>query len=216
MASIPKDIHAFNPENLFFTSDTHFSHENIIRFCGRPFSSVEEMNEEMIRRWNEKVPEDGVVFHLGDFAFGNTKAWTGPLDRLHGKIHLILGNHDIRGIRQSFRDRFESIYMQRLVMIDDRRIYLNHYPFLCYAGTYRSEEDAVWQLFGHVHTRPADANIEIAGRDDKRMFMLFPHQYDVGVDLNDFTPLSYYEVKEKIEEQVRQHKDKRGEEDFSI
>ena len=60
----------FPGENLFFTSDTHFFHEGIIRFCNRPFGSVEEMNETLIRNWNEKVPEDGTVFHLGDFAFG--------------------------------------------------------------------------------------------------------------------------------------------------
>jgi calcineurin-like phosphoesterase family protein len=66
----------FPGENLFFTSDTHFFHEGIIRFCNRPFGSVEEMNETLIRNWNEKVPEDGTVFHLGDFAMGGSAEWS--------------------------------------------------------------------------------------------------------------------------------------------
>ena len=49
----------FSGENLFFTSDTHFFHEGIIKFCNRPFESVEEMNETLIRNWNETVPKDG-------------------------------------------------------------------------------------------------------------------------------------------------------------
>ena len=60
----------FSGENLLFTSDTHFFHEGIIKFCNRPFATVEEMNETLIQNWNETVPENGTVFHLGDFAFG--------------------------------------------------------------------------------------------------------------------------------------------------
>lgn len=89
----------FNPEDVWFTSDTHFWHENIIRFCNRPFSSIQEMNEELIRRWNETVPEEGVVFHLGDFAFGGAKEWNEVMFRLNGKIYLILGNHDMKQMK---------------------------------------------------------------------------------------------------------------------
>ena len=53
---------------IFFTSDTHFDHANIIKFCDRPFKDVEEMNWKLIKNWNDKVPQDGLVFHLGDFA----------------------------------------------------------------------------------------------------------------------------------------------------
>lgn len=63
-----------NQNKLFFTSDTHFFHANIIKYANRPFGSVEEMNEELIRCWNETVPEDGVVYHLGNFSFGGPKA----------------------------------------------------------------------------------------------------------------------------------------------
>lgn len=65
---MPEQIYKFDPSEVWFTSDTHFGHENIIRYCGRPFRNTEEMNAELIRRWRETVPEDGIVFHLGDFA----------------------------------------------------------------------------------------------------------------------------------------------------
>jgi len=57
---------------IFFTSDTHFSHSNIIKFCDRPFSDVNEMNTALINNWNKVVPEDGIVFHLGDFAWSGS------------------------------------------------------------------------------------------------------------------------------------------------
>lgn len=73
------------------------------------------------------------------------------------------------------------------------RIYLNHNPFLCFAGSYTE----TWQLFGHVHTGPYNNGI-----DESRLHMLFPTQYDVGVDNNNFTPVSYAQVREIILKQV--------------
>ena len=60
--------------NLWFTSDTHFGHENIIKYCKRPFKSLEHMNMEIIRRWNERVQPDDMVIFAGDFCFRNSPA----------------------------------------------------------------------------------------------------------------------------------------------
>ena len=79
-----------------------------------------------------------------------------------------------------------------------KKIILNHYPLLCYAGTY-NREIPTWQLFGHVHTSPYG----YSGLDTPRMQMLFPYQYDVGVDNNDFRPVSYEEVKKIIEDKLK-------------
>ena len=83
----------FNAEHTFFTSDTHFNHANIISFCNRPFKDVEQMNEVMIANWNHVIGKDDSVFHLGDFCLGGAAEWTKILDRLNGKIYLIMGNH---------------------------------------------------------------------------------------------------------------------------
>lgn len=187
-------IPIFAPENLWFTSDTHFGHENIIRFCNRPFKNAAEMNSELIRRWNQTVPEDGIAFHLGDFAHGNASLWNDILSQLHGTKYLILGNHDMKSLRQGYMGWFQDVSQQMTIRVGGQRIVLNHNPFLCYGGSYRD----VWQLFGHVHSGPASHT----GLDHPRLKMLFPLQYDVGVDNNDYRPISFAEVKAKIEAQV--------------
>ena len=83
----------FNPDHTFFTSDTHFNHANIIKFCNRPFKDVEQMNETLIANWNRVIGPNDTVFHLGDFCLGGAAEWTKVLDRLNGKIYLIMGNH---------------------------------------------------------------------------------------------------------------------------
>lgn len=179
---------------LFFTSDTHFYHANIIRFCERPFRNVEEMNETLIANWNRVVGPEDDVFHLGDFCFGGAAEWTKILDRLNGRIHLIVGNHDLKNLRQGFCARIEEVVMQRYIEIGKRKIYLNHYPFLCYSGSYK---DNVWQLFGHVHTRRHNTGV-----DAGRLQYLYPTQYDVGVDNNNFTPVPFEAVAKIIERQI--------------
>lgn len=187
-------IQKYEPNSIWFTSDTHFHHANIIRFCNRPFRNVEEMDEVLIRRWNETVPPEGIVFHLGDFAMGGSVEWTSILNRLNGRINLILGNHDYKCIRQGFMGRFEHVTQQMTIRVEGQTIILNHNPFLTYGGAFRN----TWQLFGHVHSGP----LSKASPDYSRLKVLFPSQYDVGVDNNDFRPVSYARVKAKIESQI--------------
>ena len=187
----------FDGDRVFFTSDTHFYHDNIINFCGRPFKNVEVMNETLIANWNSVVGPDDIVFHLGDFCLGGSAEWTNILNRLNGKIYLIVGNHDIKNLRQGYYSHFEHIAMQMHIEVGKQKIYLNHCPFLCYGGAYRD----TWQLFGHVHTSKQNTGI-----DAPRLHMLFPTQYDVGVDNNNFTPVSFEQVRRIIEKQVEQSK----------
>lgn len=82
---------------IYFTADEHYFHNNIIKYCGRPFKSWREMNEELIRLHNEIVTVDDTVFHLGDFAMikkPHLPKIKKVLERLNGDHHLILGNHD--------------------------------------------------------------------------------------------------------------------------
>lgn len=184
-------------EKIFFVSDTHFNHENIIKYCKRPFKSVEEHDAELIRRWNEKVPEDGIVFHLGDVAFGNHQTINEILNQLNGTIYLVIGNHDWRSIVKNHWWRFREMTQQINMKISGRHVILNHYPLLCFSGAWRGE-DATYQLFGHVHTSPYTNE----GLDQPRLKMLFTSQYDVGVDNNNFTPVSWKEVDQIINNQM--------------
>ena len=188
--------------NVFFTSDTHWGHVNILEFCNRPYKNVEEMNYRLIDNWNKKVPADGLVFHLGDFAWGGYPFWKNIRDQLNGKIILIKGNHDEKNLTTTgAQELFEHVAYQMKIRVEGRAIYLNHNPFLCYGGTYRDPKGLVYQAFGHVHSGPG-----AKGLDVERLGVLFPTQYDVGVDNNNYEPISWAEFNEKIGKQLLKSK----------
>ncbi len=184
---------------VFFTSDSHFGHRNIINYCKRPFSSVEEMNETLISNWNNTVNDDSVIFHLGDICSGGSSTWNTILSRLRGHIHLILGNHCTKNYRNSYSQYFDSVQEQLTITIDKKTIILTHFPLLCYHGTWGTEQNC-WNLHGHTHIcKNKSAN---TGKDFERMKLAFPTQYDVGVDLNNYIPISFDEVKSRIAYQI--------------
>ena len=185
---------------IWFVSDTHYSHLNIIKYCNRPFGSVEEMNEALVNNWNSVVKPDDHVYHLGDFCFGNVEKWNWCLEpgRLNGHIHLILGNHDPERV---FRDgtlieRFDSIDYQKILIIDGWTVILNHFPFLSFSNNF---DHKVIGLSGHTHVGQLSSSVESY---DKLNAMYKPNQYDVGVDNNNFTPVSWVEVKNKVTTQI--------------
>ena len=185
-------------DSIFFTSDLHFGHKNILNFCKRPWETTEEMDKALITNWNSVVPKDGIVFDLGDFAFAPNSRWKEIIGQLNGEHHLILGNHDItRYPGHQVMELFAGVYQQLHLKIENKHVILNHYPFLCYGGSYRAPENATIQLYGHVHSGP-DAD----GLDIERLKYLFPYQYDVGIDNNNYTPVSWKQIKEIINKQV--------------
>ena len=185
----------FNKDKLFFTSDTHFFHKNIIKYCSRPFANTEEMNEQLVERWNKVVPKDGVVFHLGDFSLtAKEKDLKTLVNKLNGEIHLIIGNHE-RDALKMISSRFTTIsdiceiYIEDdEITYDEQHIVMCHYPMIVWNGSHRGS----WQLFGHVH----------GGLSNKGEIKHPVTALDVGVDCHNFTPLSYQEVKEKITQQA--------------
>lgn len=183
---------SLSEDKLFFTSDPHFGHENILKYCHRPFSSIEEHDEELIRLWNETVPEDGIVFILGDIGFCSETYLKTILNRLNGKIYWIIGNHDWRRITPGIMNRFECITQQMVITVDNKLVYLNHFPFLCYPD---SDRHPVYQFFGHVHSGPLSGSSDIS-----RLVHLNKRQYDVGVDNNEYKPISFQDIMKKIGE----------------
>lgn len=97
--------------NLFFTSDTHFGHSNIIRYCHRPFASAEEMDEVLVERWNGVVRPQDHVYHLGDVAM--RRQHLPILKRLHGHLRLVRGNHDVFKTKE-YLQYFDEIYGMRV------------------------------------------------------------------------------------------------------
>lgn len=185
---------------IWLTSDHHFHHSNIIKYCNRPFGSVEEMNEALVANWNSVVKSDDHVYHLGDFCFGNVEKWNWCLEpgRLNGHIHLILGNHDPERVFRdgTFIERFDSIDYQKILIIEGWTVILNHFPFLSFSNNL---DHKVIGLSGHTHVGQLSSSVESY---DKLNAMYKPNQYDVGVDNNNFTPVSWAEVKNKVTTQI--------------
>jgi calcineurin-like phosphoesterase family protein len=160
---------------VFVTADTHFGHAAILRLTGRPFKSLQAMDEGLISRWNSKVGPDDLVWHLGDFAYRAEASPESYRARLNGRIHLVMGNHDDAALRER-SDLFESVSDIAELAWKGQRIALCHYPMRDWPGAF----SGAWHLFGHEH-----------GRLDKEPLGL---SLDVGVDSHAFAPLALEEV----------------------
>lgn len=191
---------------VFFTSDLHFRHGNIIKYCKRPFETVQEQTEKLIENWNKTVPDTATVFILGDFAFASKNQWRGILNQLTGKKYLILGNHDRHD--EIPYEMFEDVVDLAEVTIkisngNWETFILSHRPLLCWEGS----EKGYKHLFGHVHS--CDAREETCENGDAELVKLLSYRpmYDVGVDNNDYKPISVEEVLEKIKNKIKnEHK----------
>lgn len=173
-------------KHIWVTSDTHFNHANIIKYCNRPFSSVEEMNETIIANWNKVVSQGDTVYHLGDFALGDKSLVPDILERLNGYKEFLMGNHDNSNIMLEMckQGLIENISWEDVIKVEKKIIILNHFPFgsLPDPATNRP----IIQLHGHVHSTP------------DKPWNYFDNQYDVGVDNNNFTPVNLAELLDKI------------------
>ena len=105
----------FDCNHVFFTSDCHFDHANIIKYCSRPFETAEEMNRQLILNWNKVVSWDDTVFILGDFCFGQRTRWEKILPQLNGYKYLVLGNHD--KLKYIPENGFEAVERQMMITI---------------------------------------------------------------------------------------------------
>lgn len=186
-------------QRIFLTSDQHFYHRNIIKYCNRPWNSgtgpdgqmvitdedVERMNETMIEKWNSVVGEDDIVYNLGDVIFGDKTRLSGIMSRLNGRKRLILGNHDHAARKEDvvkfYMDAgFERVYDRNIIIQDF--IILSHFPL-----QFLNSNCPFYSCFGHVH------NSEI-----------FPtwtrNSCCVCVERHDYTPVSLDLIKQKYEE----------------
>ena len=176
----------------WWTSDQHFGHSNIIRYCGRPFTDVDAMNAAMVDRWNDVVADTDEVWMLGDLVMNQLAVnLAAHVSRLKGRKILVPGNHDAcwqghrKGPRQAAK-YFELGGVARIVdapspvVIAGQRVRISHFPYridthhdLRYIE-HRPDDDGGWLLHGHVHEK---------WRQNDR-------QINVGVDAWGFAPVS--------------------------
>ena len=161
---------------IFFTSDLHLGHKNIIKHCQRPFASVEAMDGGLIRAWNARVCAQDTVYVLGDFAFESRVQSRSALSRLAGRKILIRGNHDRE--KEGDSEGWEEMHHSLLVEVGNMQFFLHHYPLRDWPGKWRG----TIHLYGHVH-----GNMKpLAG------------SLDVGVDTWGGAPVSSTEVMQAV------------------
>ena len=159
--------------NYFFTADHHFGHSNIIKFCNRPFANSREMDETLIQNWNKIIKPRDKVFYLGDFAITHHLYTEKILKRLNGNITLIWGSHDKTTIKKCSQ-YFDEIIPLKTISINKQYIVLCHYCMRVWDKSHYGS----WHLYGHSH-----GNLPPIGKS-----------WDVGVDNNNFFPLSFDEI----------------------
>ena len=162
---------------IFFTSDTHFGHSNIIKYENRPFRDIEEMDNKLIENWNQEVSKDDMIFILGDFSWYKGKKTNEILRKLNGKKTLIIGNHDCNFLKDKKFDTtlFEEICYYKEFKYNKQYYILFHYPIAEHNG----KTNGTIHLYGHIHTMNPGLEKQLE-----------PQCYNVGVDRNNYKPVN--------------------------
>ena len=183
-------------QRIFFTSDTHYGSKNIIKYCNRPYSSVEEMNEAIINNFNSRVTKHDLTYFLGDNVWGhnNYKAF---FEQLNGQKIIILGNHDNK---QSYKkllidNVISGLYDIKHITVDNDFITLCHYPMRSWNRAYHGS----YMLYGHVHNTITD----------------YGRSCDVGIDKWNYHPVSWEELKEYFGD-IKEITDHTARDDYNI
>lgn len=176
-------------QKIWFTSDLHFGHRNVIKFCDRPFADEKEMQKGLIENWNNTVGDNDIVFVLGDtFWFNSSHEIKKVLGQLKGKdIYILPGNHD--DFEHYYRVDDMRIHLCADIMVvwiteknqPKREVWLSHYPMM----TWPHRENGAYQFFGHVHSQPD----KFEGVDQD--LPLHWNQADVGCDFWKWTPIDF-------------------------
>lgn len=158
-----------NEQNIFFTSDSHFFHNNILAHePHRPYENLDDMHEGLIKVWNDTVNKDSTIYHLGDFVFGGISRWKEILSQLKGEIVLVKGNHDDgKVVRKLYEEGYFKVYHEVGCYFKHRKnqFWLTHYPMNI---GYRPR---LFSISGHVHSTPSTSeNIINVGVDSPLNF----------------------------------------------
>lgn len=184
--------------NLWFTSDSHFSHENIIRFCCRPFAHAPEMNEVLIEKWNRVVRPQDHIYHLGDVSMCRPRQIKGIMARLHGHKRLIRGNHDIFHTKEYLEVGWEEIYGIRVI---DNLIF-THIPIHPSSlGRFAAN------VHGHIHNLPDFPPVQrqtytTLWPGKQQVEAGFTPYINISVEVTDYTPVTLDWIKQKVKESV--------------
>lgn len=168
----------------WFIADTHFRHKNVLEFENRPFESLEEMEDKLIKAWNDVVAKTDTVYIVGDFCFANNKEWIEILDQLKGNIILVKGNHDKSKIIKRVQNEgylSEIFEVGKLIQHEKLFFYVTHFPFEI------GERPQYFNISGHIHSKESNLINQLnVGVDSKLM-----HDYYSISDVPFGTPVPF-------------------------
>ena len=178
---------------IFFTSDLHFGHKNIINSCKRPFETIEEMDETLIKNWNSRVKNGDIVYIIGDLFWGKKPA-KAYIPRLNGKKILIVGNHDSWLKNAVLSGDFECSGGLLEAKIQGKPITFCHYPMLEWRDSNEfGTKNLGFLVFGHIHNN---------FYDEYSILFQKPNALNAGVDVNGFMPVTFEELQKNNENHV--------------
>ena len=169
---------------IFYISDLHLGHENIIKLCNRPFNTIEEHDNFIINLWNDTVCKDDDVYILGDIAYRNKTSIEAYLGKLKGRKHLIIGNHDLKYVKKSDSIKMFFTTIDQITMVKDgeNHVVLCHYPIADWSGYNRGW----YHVHGHIHNRCDNAVFKYLKGQERAL--------NAGVDINNFKPVTFNEL----------------------
>lgn len=169
-------------KNIWVTSDTHFNHKNVIKYCNRPYKDVDEMNQSLIKNWNSCATPQDDIYHLGDFCFGDPSS---IIYQLNGNIFLVPGNHDhrlLKWLKKNTTNKIkvlDSIYEFRYPLLQ-LPVVMCHYPL----ETWNRKHYGSIHLHGHAHGQLNSSTV--------------PNRLDVGVDPHNYTLISLASIRDYL------------------
>lgn len=166
----------------FFTSDLHFGHHNILKYENRPYKDTDEMDRDIIRKWNGVVGKNDEVYILGDVSFHKDPDKTYRiLKQLNGRKYLILGNHDKQILKTpKLREQFIWVRDYYKLTLSNCTLVMFHYPI----QVWDCQHHGAIHLYGHIHS---NIGSHVMKYD-------IPNSYNVGADVHNYTPVNLDEI----------------------
>lgn len=183
-------------EKIWLTSDTHFGHNRAFLYEPRGFTNVQDMNETIVKNWNEVVGPNDTVYLLGDVMLNNNEIGLTLLKQLNGNIHIILGNHDtdVRAALYRECENVRSVELAAKIKYKGYHFFMTHFPCLTANLEKESLKQCTCNLYGHTHQKT-------------NFFQDMPFMYHVGVDSHNCYPVLLDDIIEEMEAKVQECKE---------
>ena len=173
---------------IYYISDSHFGDMRVFNKCSRPFSGLEELETEIVKRWNNKVLDTDTVYVLGDIADDDYTYAINIFRKLKGIKHFIIGNHDLKMLDLIKNSNiFETIEFMSLIEDNGRKVFLCHYPLMDWMEFSRGG----YHVYGHIHNKTP--KIDPAYKQIKEFYKDKPC-YNCGVDVTNYEPVTLDEM----------------------